>query len=229
MQNNMSMKELPDSEKPYERCLKNGAESLTDAELIAAVIRTGSCREKAVTLAQRILKVSPGGILNLEYLTAKQLQSIYGIGMVKAVQLKCVAEISKRLAATRRAESVIMQDPSTIAAYYMERLRHQEQEHLILAMYDSKCMLLKDIQLSVGTCNASLISPREIFLKALAYQAVYVVLVHNHPSGNPEASREDFTVTNRIKECGKLLGVPLLDHIIIGDNRYFSFQEQDIL
>ncbi|MCU6761220.1 DNA repair protein RadC [uncultured Roseburia sp.] len=229
MQKNISMKELPDSEKPYERCLKDGAESLTDAELIAVVIRTGSRQEKAVALAQRILKVSPGGILNLEYLTAKNLQNIHGIGKVKAVQLKCVAEISKRIAATRRAESVIMQDASTIAAYYMERLRHKEQEHLILAMYDSKCMFLKDIVLSVGTCNASLISPREIFVKALTYQAVYVVLVHNHPSGNPEASREDYAVTNRIKECGKLLGVPLLDHIIIGDNRYFSFQEQDIL
>ena len=211
------MKDLPDSEKPYEKCWKTGAESLSDAELIAAVIRTGSRNEQALVLAQRILKTSPGGILNLEYLTVSQLREIYGIGTVKAAQLKCVAEISKR------------KDAASVAAYYMERMRHLTKEQLVLAMYDSKCMLLQDALISIGTCNASLISPREVFMKALEYKAVYVMLLHNHPSGDPQASGEDISVTKRINECGKLLGIPLLDHIIIGDNCYFSFREQGIL
>lgn len=229
MQSKISMKELPDSERPYEKCLRRGAEYLSDADLIAAVIRTGSRGEQALQLAQRILNASPGGILNLEYLTLEQLQEIYGIGSVKAVQLKCVAEISKRIAATSRQTAMIMHDAESIAAFYMEKMRHKKQEHLLLSMYDSKSMLLKDSEISVGTCNMSLISPREIFIEALNCKAVYVILLHNHPSGNPSPSQEDLAVTERIKECGKLLGVPLLDHIIIGDNRYFSFREQDIL
>lgn len=223
------MKDLPDSEKPYEKCWKTGAESLSDAELIAAVIRTGSRNEQALVLAQRILKTSPGGILNLEYLTVGQLREIYGIGTVKAAQLKCVAEISKRIAMTSRLHSVVMKDAASVAAYYMERMRHLTKEQLVLAMYDSKCMLLQDALISIGTCNASLISPREVFMKALEYKAVYVMLLHNHPSGDPQASGEDISVTKRINECGKLLGIPLLDHIIIGDNCYFSFREQGIL
>lgn len=229
MQKNTKMKDLPESEKPYEKCLKRGAESLSDAELIAAVIRTGSQNEQALELAKKILMLPPGGILNLEYLTAAQLQKLYGIGAVKAVQLKCVAEISKRIAMTSRKSRVMLNDASTIAAYYMERMRHETKENLLLSMFDSNSKLIGDQTISVGTCNASLISPREVFLQALDRQAVYVVLLHNHPSGNPNPSEEDILVTKRIKECGKLLDVPLMDHIIVGDNCYYSFHENDIL
>lgn len=223
------MKDLPESEKPYEKCLKRGAESLSDAELIAAIIRTGSQNEQALELAKKILMLPPGGILNLEYLTLAQLQKLYGIGAVKAVQLKCVAEISKRIAMTSRKSSVMLSDASTIAAYYMERMRHETKENLLLSMFDSNSKLIGDQTISVGTCNASLISPREVFMQALDRQAVYVVLLHNHPSGNPNPSEEDILVTKRIKECGKLLDVPLMDHIIVGDNCYYSFHENDIL
>ena len=229
MQNSTKMKDLPESEKPYEKCLKKGAESLSDAELIAAVIRTGSQNEQALEVAKKILMLPPGGILNLEYLTAVQLQKLYGIGAVKAVQLKCVAEISKRIAMTSRRSSVMLNNASSIAAYYMECMRHETKEKLLLSMFDSNSKLIGDQTISVGTCNASLISPREVFLQALDRQAVYVVLLHNHPSGNPNPSEEDILVTKRIKECGKLLDVPLMDHIIVGDNCYYSFHENGIL
>lgn len=229
MQNNTKMKDLPESEKPYEKCLSKGAESLSDAELIAVILRTGSQNEQALDLAKRILMLPPGGILNLEYLTAAQLQKLYGIGTVKAIQLKCVAEISKRIAMTSRRNSVMLNDASSIAAYYMERMRHETKENLLLSMFDSNSKLIGDQTISVGTCNASLISPREVFLQALDRQAVYVVLLHNHPSGNPKPSEEDIKVTKRIKECGKLLDVPLMDHIIVGDNCYYSFHENGIL
>ncbi len=229
MQNSTKMKDLPESEKPYEKCLSKGAESLSDAELIAVILRTGSQNEQALDLAKRILMLPPGGILNLEYLTAAQLQKLYGIGAVKAIQLKCVAEISKRIAMTSRRNSVMLNDASSIAAYYMERMRHETKENLLLSMFDSNSKLIGDQTISVGTCNASLISPREVFLQALDRQAVYVVLLHNHPSGNPKPSEEDIKVTKRIKECGKLLDVPLMDHIIVGDNCYYSFHENGIL
>ena len=229
MQKNIAMKDLPESEKPYEKCLKHGPAYLSDAELIAVIIRTGSQKEQALELARNILMLSPGGILNLEYLTIEQLKMLHGIGTVKAVQLKCVAEISRRIAMTCRQRTVILRDAKSIAAYYMEQLRHEPKEHLILSMFDSKSQLLSDEIISIGTCSASLTSPREIFLKALERQAVYVVLLHNHPSGNAQPSEEDILVTKKINECGKLLDIPLMDHIIIGDNQYFSFSEANVL
>lgn len=223
------MKDLPESEKPYEKCLKYGPEALSDAELIAVVIRTGSQKEKAIELARNILKLSPGGILNLQYLTVEQLKELHGIGMVKAVQLKCVAEISKRIARTSRQHEVILKNASSIASYYMESLRHETKEHLVLSMFDSRCQLIADQTISIGTCTASLISAREIFLIALEKKAVFIVLLHNHPSGCPNPSEEDILVTKKIKTSGTILDIPLLDHIIIGDNQYFSFNEQGIL
>jgi len=229
MQKNMTVKELPDTERPYEKCLMYGAEALTDAELISAIIRTGSRGERCVDLAHRILNAGPDGLLNLIQLDVKQLTEIRGIGNVKAVQLKCVGELARRIARTRRRQQVVLEDPESIASYYMERMRHEAQEILMLAMFDSKSMLIGEKVISVGTCNAALISAREIYRTALQEQAVYIVILHNHPSGNPEPSREDIQVTRKIKQSGEILDILLMDHIIIGDNRYFSFREQDIL
>ena len=229
MQKNMTVKELPDTERPYEKCLMYGAEALTDAELISAIIRTGSRGERCVDLAHRILNAGPDGLLNLIQLDVKQLTEIRGIGNVKAVQLKCVGELARRIARTRRRQQVVLEDPESIASYYMERMRHEAQEILMLAMFDSKSMLIGEKVISVGTCNAALISAREIYRTALQEQAVYIVILHNHPSGNPEPSREDIQVTRKIKQSGEILDILLMDHIIIGDNEYFSFREQDIL
>ena len=229
MQKNMTVKELPDTERPYEKCLMYGAEALTDAELISVIIRTGSRGERCVDLAHRILNAGPDGLLNLLQLDVKQLTKIHGIGNVKAVQLKCVGELAKRIASTRRRQQVVLESPESIASYYMERMRHKAQEILMLAMFDSKSMLISEKVISVGTSNAALISAREIYRTALQEQAVYIVILHNHPSGNPEPSREDIQVTRKIKQSGEKLDILLMDHIIIGDNRYFSFREQDIL
>ena len=229
MQKNMTIKELPDTERPYEKCLMHGAEALTDAELISVIIRTGSRGERCVDLAHRVLNAGPDGLLNLLQLDVKQLTKIHGIGHVKAVQLKCVGELAKRIASTRRRQQVILESPESIASYYMERMRHETQEILMLAMFDSKSMLIGEKVISVGTSNAALISARDIYRTALQEQAVYIVILHNHPSGNPEPSSEDIQVTRKIKQSGEILDILLMDHIIIGDNRYFSFREQDIL
>ena len=229
MQKHMTIKELPDYERPYEKCVAKGASSLSDAELISVIIRTGSVGEKSIDLADRILNAGPDGLLNLIYLDIDHLKQIRGIGTVKAVQLKCVAELAKRLAMASRHEEILLDEPASIASYYMERLRHEPKEHLLLAMFNTRNMLLGDELLSVGTSNAALISPGEVYKTALRYHAEYIILLHNHPSGNPDPSTEDINVTMRIKECGKILGGALMDHIIIGDNRYFSFREHNIL
>lgn len=229
MQKHMTIKEMPDFERPYEKCIAKGAQSLSDAELISVIIRTGSQGERSLDLANRILNAGPDGLLNLVYLNMEELTRLRGIGNVKAVQLKCVAELSKRLAMQRRRQEIVLDRPDTIASYYMERLRHESRELLLLTMYNTRNMLIADEVISIGTADSSLVSPREIFQSALQNHASYIVMLHNHPSGNPEPSNEDINVTIRIKQCGELLGILLMDHIIIGDNRYFSFREQQAL
>ena len=229
MQKNLTIKELPDTERPYEKCLLYGAGSLSDAELISVIIRTGSRGERCVDLAHRILNAGPDGLLNLIRLDTEQLTGIRGIGPVKAVQLKCIGELARRIAVTQRKKQISLQSPESIASYFMEKMRHERKEQLMLAMFDSKGMLLGERLLSVGTSNAALISAKDIYRAALQEQAVYIVILHNHPSGNPEPSREDILITRKIRESGELLDILLMDHIIIGDNEYFSFCEQDIL
>ena len=223
------MKELPDLERPYEKCLKKGPSALSDAELIGVVIRTGSRGEKSTDLAARVTNAGPDGLLNVIRMDIEELMQIRGIGQVKAIQLKCAGELARRISTATRYRALVCSEPETIASYYMERMRHEPKEILILAMFDRKNMLLDDALLSVGTSNASMISPGEVFRTALQKHAEFIILLHNHPSGNPEPSKEDINVTFRIRDCGELLGIPLMDHIIIGDNCFFSFREQDIL
>lgn len=229
MQKNLTMKELPDLERPYEKCLKKGPSALSDAELIGVVIRTGSRGEKSTDLAARVINAGPDGLLNLIRMDIEELMQIRGIGQVKAIQLKCAGELARRISTATRYRALVCSEPETIASYYMERMRHEPKEILILAMFDRKNMLLDDALLSVGTSNASMISPGEVFRTALQKHAEFIILLHNHPSDNPEPSKEDINVTFRIRDCGELLGIPLMDHIIIGDNCFFSFREQDIL
>ena len=149
--------------------------------------------------------------------------------MVKAVQLKCMAELSLRLAKATRWDKLHLANAASVASYYMEQLRHEPKERLLMSMFDAKCSLIGDTILSVGTVNASLISPREVFITAMNYKAVHIILLHNHPSGSPCPSNQDVLVTEKLWECGELLGIRLSDHIIIGDNKYYSFREKGLL
>ena len=155
--------------------------------------------------------------------------SIPGVGTVKAIQLKCIGELSRRMARQKAKERLSFNAPDTIAEYYMEELRHLEQEVLLCMMLDTKNHLLGEKRMFLGTVNASLVSPRELFLEALRYQAVNIILVHNHPSGDPTPSREDVLITQRVHQGGELIGIHLLDHIIIGEHTYMSFREKESL
>ena len=229
MNHHLTVKELPESEKPYEKCLRHGAERLSDAELLAVIIRTGTAGKKSIEVAQELLSHGEKSLLNLYQLGIRDFMKIPGIGKVKAIQLKCLAEITKRMAKATRLREISLQSARAVAAYYMEELRHEDREKLLLCMFDSKCILLGDEVVSVGTVNASLVSPREIFMRALSRGAVHIILLHNHPSGEPSPSTQDKLATLRVQECGELLGIHLSDHIIIGDNQYFSFKEEHLL
>lgn len=215
---------------PYEKFEIYGAESLTDAELLAIIIRTGTKEQNSVELGKQILSLGTdsgqaNGILALQHLSLEELKKVKGIGKVKAIRLKCVTEFSRRIAMKTFKTGIRFDKPSTIADYYKEQVRHLEVEQVILVMTDSKNQFLKDCVLSTGTVNMSLISPREVFLTAVKTQAVNIVLVHNHPSGDPTPSRDDIEITKRIHEASQIMNIPLVDHIIIGDTTYMSFKE----
>ena len=218
-------------ELPYEKCLALGANSLSNTELLAVLLRTGTKGVSVLELAQHILGPDCGdnGILNIHHCTLETLTSMKGIGTVKAVQILCLSELAKRLSKATAKDGLVFTLPSTIANYYMEEMRHQKQETVKLLMLNTKSKLLGETNISKGTVNASLISPRELFIEALEKRAVAIILVHNHPSGDPSPSTNDVLLTKRVKEAGALIGIELLDHIIIGNNCYMSFSEQKLI
>jgi DNA repair protein RadC len=214
------------AEKPYDRFLKAGPEALTDAELLAIIIRTGHKGADAMALAREILdKAGSYGIAGLYHMTVDELMQTKGIGQVKAVKLKCIAELSNRIAKTRQGDKITFHTPGQAADYYMEQLRHLEKEHCLCAFLDGSMGLIKDKIMSVGTVNASLFSTREIFMEALASKAVHLMVFHNHPSGSITPSRADIEITQKIEDASRFMDIPLIDHIIIGDNCYYSFRE----
>lgn len=227
------MKEkLQKQDLPYEKFLRFGAENLTEAELLAIVLRTGTKDNSALQLAEQVLglaKYPREGLLGLYDVTLEELMSIKGIGMVKAVKLKCLTELSMRISRESAREGLCFTNARTVANYFMESLRHRKTECVILVCLDSKGQLLQEKKLSDGSVNMSLISPREIFLEALQWKAVNILLVHNHPSGDPTPSKTDRELTENVKFIGEKMDIPLLDHIIIGDNRYSSFRELSFL
>lgn len=227
----LTVKELPESERPYEKCERLGPGVLSDAELLAVIIRSGTRSERASEVAARILNLvqDKPGLLGLNYLTFKDLITIRGIGRVKAIQLLCVTELTRRMAKTKAKELLKLSAPETVAEFYMEEMRHLPREESLVLFLDAKNRRITDMVIASGTVNTSIMEPREIFLNALKQDAVGIILLHNHPSGDPAPSGEDISVTRRIRDAGNLIGIRLMDHIIIGDNTYVSFREKGLL
>lgn len=229
MSEHITVNQLPESERPIEKFIKSGADSLSDAELLAVILRTGSAEQNAIQLAQRILTGRQNNLLNLYELSYRELLAIPGIGRVKAAQLKAVAELSRRIAATTRKDQLRMMNSSAVADYYMEQLRHLQYEKFLAAFFDAKCAFLGDAVISRGSVSETSISVRDLFKCMLDCNAATMILVHNHPSGDPAPSRQDIRFTDRIGQMSQELGVSVADHIIIGDQRYYSFRDSGIL
>lgn len=225
MSEHFTIKNLPESERPYEKFLKLGEEHLSDAELVSIILKTGTAKENSLDIARRILQGNHNNLLNLYDLSYHDLLKFPGVGTVKAIQLKAVAELSKRIARTQSGYDLRMDKPDSIADYYMEQLRHRKEEVLICAFFDAKCNFLGDVIISKGSVNYAYVSPRDVFRYALDYEAVLFVLIHNHPSGDPTPSEDDIRITTRIEKGAQILELELVDHIIIGDNKYYSFHE----
>ena len=228
MDRNNTIKEMYREERPYEKCEQYGAENLTDMELLAVLLRTGTKGENSIQLAKRILHpdFAQEGILNIHQWSMEQLLQIRGIGKVKAIQILCLSELAKRLSKAEAQSGLNFSAPETIAQYYMEDMRHRKKEALKLLLLNMKTKLIGESELSLGTINTTLGSPREVFAEALRRNAAAVILLHNHPSGDPTPSREDVLATRRVIDAGKIIGIELLDHIIIGDNCFISLRDK---
>ncbi|WP_029321412.1 RadC family protein [Butyrivibrio sp. AE3004] len=217
---------------PYERFMHIGAHSLTDAELLAIIIRTGTSNRTPMELGNAVLSMCNKyemGLAGIKYLSVKELMSITGIGEVKAIKLLCIAELSDRIARSKAKIRLNCKNPKTIADYYMEEMCHYQREHVMLMCLNTQGQLISDFEISVGTVKTASLSPREIFIQALRDNAVQIILLHNHPSGDPGPSEADYELTEQISDAGRLLGIHLLDHIIIGDHKYYSFLENNVL
>ena len=217
---------------PYEKFRLYGPESLTDQELLAIILRTGTRNCNAVELAGQVLtesKCGKQGLLGLHHISVEQLSKIKGIGPVKAVKIKCITELSRRISETIAFEGMVFQKSGTVAAYLMESMRHLDREQVRILMLDAKGHLIKDKLLTSGTASMSLLSPRDVFIELLRTGALQFIVAHNHPSGDPTPSREDQRVTGVLHQLSRQLELPLIDHIIIGDCKYFSFKEQGLL
>lgn len=221
-----TIKELPADQRPYEKCSLYGCGSLSNAELLAVILRTGTGGTTSVDLACEVLrKTGEEDLSGLHRISVPELCQIKGIGKVKALQIKCIAELSRRMAKSGIGKKQLFDSALQIAEYYMEDFRHADQEHVFVMSFDTKGHLLGEKIITKGTVNQSLITPREVYLEAMQNRAAYIILLHNHPSGDATPSEEDVQITMRMAEAGSLLGIPLMDHIILGNQCYYSFCE----
>ena len=223
----MTIGEMTLEERPREKMLLSGASSLSDAELLAIIIGTGTKELNAIQLGQAIINKADN-IRYLRDLTYEELKSINGIGKAKALQIKAALELANRIA-SYKPQKYKIKNPWDIYKYYMENLRYQYKEIFKIVLLNTKNEIITDVDISMGTLNSSLVHPREVFREAVRRSSNKIILLHNHPSGNTEPSKEDKNITNRLKDCGEIIGIEVIDHIIIGDGVYFSFKENMLI
>ena len=228
---NEYVKDLPVSERPYEKCERYGVNALSDAELLAVILRTGTHQRRVGELSLAVLGMcgADRSIGHLSNLSLEELKRIDGIGRVKAITLLCLCEFSKRMWRQKFERQISLSKSSEAAGYYMEELRYSDIENVYVMMLNTKNVMISDFHMTMGTVDSAPVSAREILQKALLSGAVNIILVHNHPSGDPTPSREDIGVTEKLREACALIGITLLDSIIIGDGVYFSFKERELL
>ena len=222
----IKMKELPMSERPYEKLEMFGAQALTNSELLAIIIKTGTKDETSVMLAQKILNLKNNNnkedLRFLQDISIRDLMTIKGIGKVKAMQIKAIGELTKRLSKPINNIKIKIKSPGDIADLFMQELRYEKKEIMKLVILNSKNIIQKIVNISLGATNSVSVEPKEILLEAIKCQAARIILIHNHPSGDPTPSKDDYRFTDKIYECTDLMGIELLDHIVIGDGKYES-------
>jgi DNA repair protein RadC len=221
----LMIREVPDEDRPRERMLAFGAGNMSNAELLAVILRTGVQNESAVTVSQHLLRMA-GGLRGLADRSLDELCEQRGIGKAKGLQIQAALELGKRMARTELDAAPIIRSPKDVSTLVMEDLRYLQQEHFVVLFLNTKNRVIARETLSVGSLNAAIVHPREVFRAAVRRSAASVICVHNHPSGDPTPSPEDLQLTNRLTEAGHIIGIEVLDHVIIGDRSFLSLKER---
>ncbi|MHB0938377.1 MAG: RadC family protein [Armatimonadota bacterium] len=222
------IRDLPADERPRERLERYGPGALGTPELLAIILRVGNTRASALQLAQELISRC-GGLRGVATASVQELSTINGIGLAKACQLKAAFELGKRLATSTDAPRPVISSPQDAANLVMEEMRYYPEERFRVMFLDTRHQVISDEEISRGTLNASLVHPREVFKAAIKVTAAAVLLVHNHPSGDPTPSKEDLALTARMTQTGDLVGIPVLDHLIIGDGRFVSLKDKGLV
>jgi DNA repair protein RadC len=225
---NLLLRDVPHDERPRERMQQFGAQALSNAELLAILLRTGTFAESAVRLAQKIL-IEAGSLRNLVDMSKDQLMTIKGIGPAKALQIQASIELGRRLARTSMSDTITIRSPQDVSTYLMEDLRYLQKEHFVCLFLNTKNHVIGQETLSMGSLNASIVHPREVFRAAIKRSSASIICVHNHPSGDPTPSPEDIQMTARLVEAGQIIGIEVLDHIILGDQNFVSLKEKGFM
>lgn len=219
---------LPKEERPRERMLRYGEKHLTNAELLGIILNTGTRNESAVQLAQNLL-ICNGGLQALKEKSLQELMEIRGIGQAKGLQILSIVELAKRLHQIQSEERYVIRSPEDGANYIWNELRDELQERFVCLYLNVKNHVIHKQTIFIGTLNSSIVHPREVFKEGIRRSAASIICFHNHPSGDPTPSQEDVEVTKRLGECGKIIGIEILDHIILGQKRYVSLKEKGYL
>lgn len=221
----IKMKELPKSERPYEKLEMYGAHTLSNAELLAIIIKSGTKEESSIVTAQKILSMKNKNSDNLRFIqdmSIEEFMSIKGIGKVKAIQLKAVSEIAKRISRPIDNTHVQITCPEDIANLLSDELKYEKREIVKVVILNTKNIVMKINDICLGNGNSAIIKPKDVLIDAIKMSAPKIILVHNHPSGDPTPSKEDFDFTNRLVQASSIMGIELLDHIVIGDSKFES-------
>ncbi|MGG5254896.1 RadC family protein [Neobacillus sp. SM06] len=223
--NTLMIRDFPQDERPRERFIQQGPQSLSNHELIAILLRTGTKDESVLQLSNRLLSHFEG-LRQLKSATLEEITAIKGIGSAKAIQVLAAIEIGRRVTSLTFADRYVIRSPEDGAKYVMDEMRFLSQEHFVCLYLNTKNQVLHKHTVFIGSLNASIVHPREVYREALKRSAASIICLHNHPSGDPTPSREDIEVTRRLSESGKIIGVDLLDHLIIGENKFVSLKEK---
>ncbi len=224
-----TIREMPEDLRPREKCLRYGTDALDDSELLAVILGSGVPGSNSIDLARKILSLSDSGLSGVPRLSSKDLLSVKGIGQARMLQLQCLFALSGRIAKSRAVKGMYFTSPEQVSAYCMEELRYEKQEILKALFLDTKGRLIREKNMTRGTVSASMVSARELMIEALQSEAVQLILVHNHPSGDPSPSEEDIEATKTVEKAGRIIGIQLTDHVIIGDLVFVSMREKGII
>jgi DNA repair protein RadC len=225
----MKIKDLPEMEKPYEKFENYGAERLSDAELLAIIIKSGTKDKTSVELAQEILLLDSEkrGLNFLKEVSIDDLRKIKGLGRVKAIQLKATIELAKRISKPYKILRKTITSPDDVAEVLMSDMKDSSQEMMKVIVLNVKNEIVRVSTISLGTANSTLIEARDVFKEAIRYNSTRIIVAHNHPSGDPTPSKSDIVFSARLRDAGKLIGIEVLDHVIIGNDKFCSLKRMN--